>query len=120
MDVFSSQHNCNQSDLIQVLIQQMAMAQQAVRRRRHPMSVRRRRHTHTSCNYYSHILFVLKCRREACYNDSPRGGPLAGRPSLTIQQDGPSARINDFLHYSTAGEPKFLPSGHSQNSGRQQ
>ena len=79
---------------VTTLESKMAIAQQAVRRRRHPMSVRRRRHTHTSCNYTIRAYYALKCRRERCDNDSPRGGPRAGRPSRSIHQDGPSARTN--------------------------
>ena len=56
----------------------MAVAQQTVRRRRHPMSVRRRRHTFTSCIYVTLSFSAQKCRREACDNDSPRGGPGTG------------------------------------------
>ena len=33
----------------------------------------------TSCNAINHALNVLICRREACDNDSPRGGPNADR-----------------------------------------
>ena len=59
----------------------MAMAQQTVQRRRHPMLVRRRRHTFTSCTYVTLSISAQNYRREACDNDSPRGGPVAGSPN---------------------------------------
>ena len=73
------------------------------------MSVRRRRHTFTSCIYVTPCYDALKCRREACNNDSPRGGPRA-EVHIQFFTSGKAFRPDRrIIHYCTAEGTKFSP-----------